>query len=527
MATKINLPKLGLTMKQGQVLRWFKEEGQRVEKNEPLVEIETEKLTFEVEAQASGVLRKIFAKEGDVIPVGGLLAIIADVNEEISHVIQDALRTQEVELATTQREICGEETTSTHSQYVKATPRAKKLARERQVDLTLLKGTGHMGEIVEKDVETFLQSKVGRKKVRETRPYIGVRKTIGQRMCESLSTSPQFTITTDVNMEELIYVYNEITPTIVEANGIHITYTDMIAKIVSGLLKRHSILNASLDGDRILLYETINLGIAVASEQGLIVPVIFDTGEKSLVEISREIKNVVEKVKSRSLSLEDVTEGTFTISNLGVADIDIFTPIINPPESAILGIGKIKDKQMVSDGNVMIKPIAQLSLTLDHRIMDGMDAAKFLQDLKRAIEDPYQALGIWKFGETRAVSEDGMVVRSQTRKFKSMIDEPFELGGTNKGPNPVEAFMSAFASCFILMFKVAASARGLLIDKIEASVQPDSVENINQIAFDLTFYTKESKETLEKLLTIAEKLCPIHRIIRKDIQIDFSLKIRL
>ena len=525
MVTRVNMPKLGLTMTQGQVLRWFKKEGDKVEKDESLLEIETDKVVFVVEARASGILRKIIAREGDVITVGGLIGIIADEGDEISQIIQDALRTKEAELPAPEPEIHAEARPIATSQHVMATPRAKRLAKERGVDLTLVKGTGSMGQISEKDAEAFLQTKIEKKRVRETRPYIGVRKTIGQRMSESLRVSPQFTMTTDVNMDEFVYVYKEMVPKLAAENGVSITYTEMIAKIVSEVLKKHPLLNAALDEDKILIYESINLGIAVAAEQGLIVPVLSDTGTKSLVEISRDMKTLVEKVRSKTLSLEDVTGGTFTISSLGMVDVDTFTPIINPPESAILGIGKIKEKPMVSNGNILTKPLGQLSLTVDHRIVDGMDASKFLQNLKRAMEDPYQSLGIWRFGQARAVWEDGMVVRWQTRKFKSFIDEPFELGGTNQGPNPVEAFMAALASCFILMLKVAASARGLLIDRIEASVQPDSIENINHIDFDLLFHTQESKETIEKLLTIAEKLCPVHRVIRKDIPIDFNLKV--
>jgi pyruvate dehydrogenase E2 component (dihydrolipoamide acetyltransferase) len=519
------MPKLGLTMTQGQVLKWFKKEGDRVEKGEPLLEIETDKITFVIEAQTSGVLRKIVVKEGEVTAVGGLLGVVADADEDISEAIQDALRKKEAEPPSPEPEIRAKGRSVSISQQVMATPRAKRLAKERGVDLTLVKGTGSMGQISEKDVEAHLESKIEKKRVKETRPYIGVRKTIGQRMSESLRVSPQFTMTTDVNMDELVYVYKEIVAKMAADNGVNITYTEMIAKIVSEVLKRHPLLNASLDGGKILIYESINLGIAVASEQGLIVPVLLDTGTKSLIEISRDIKTLAEKVRSKTLSLEDVTGGTFTISSLGMMEVDTFTPIINPPESAILGIGKIEERPLALDGTILTKPIAQLSLTVDHRIMDGMDASKFLQDLKRSMEDPYQSLGIWKFGLARAVSEHGMVVKWQTRRFKSVIDEPFELGGTNKGPNPVEAFMGAFASCFILMLKVAASARGLLIERIEASVEPNSIEDINQIAFGLTFYTQESKETLEKLLAIAEKLCPIHKVIRKDVRVDFSLRI--
>lgn len=525
MITKVEMPKLGLTMQQGQVLRWLKKEGEAVEKDESLVEIETDKVVFVVEARAPGILRKIIAKEGDVIPVGGLIAIIADIGEDISNLIQDALGTRKAKFQEMDSEIDVEEAPRLISQHAKATPRAKKLAREKGVDLTLVKGTGSEGQILERDVAAFLESDVGKKKIKERRPFIGVRKTIGHRMSESLKTSPQFTLTTEVNMDELVQIHHVMAPEFGKEYDSRISLTDMIAKIVSEVLKRHPILNASLEGGQILIYENINLGIAVASEQGLIVPVIPDSGRKSLIEISRHLKILIEKVKSKTLRLEDVTGGTFTISNLGMTEVDTFTPIINPPESAILGIGKLREKTTVSEGSILTKPFAQLSLTVDHRIMDGMDAARFLQDLKDAMEDPYPPLGLWKFGQAKAVSEDGLVVRWQARKFKSVIDEPVVLGGTNKGPNPVEAFMGAFASCFILMLKVAASARGLLINRIEGSVQPDSIENINHIVFDLIFYTKESRETLEKLLAIAEKLCPIHKVIRKDIKIDFILKI--
>jgi len=525
MITKVEMPKLGLTMKQGQVLKWLKKEGEAVEKDESLVEIETEKVVFVVEARAPGILRKIIAREGDIIPVGGLIAIIADFREDISHLIQEGLETREAKFREAGSERIVEGAPRPISQHARATPLARKTAKEKGVDLTLVKGTGSEGQILERDVAAFLESDVWKKKIRERRPFIGVRKTIGQRMSESLRASPQFTLTTEVRMDELLDVHRSMAPESGGEDDTRITLTDMIAKIVSEVLKRHPILNASLEEGQILIYENINLGVAVASEQGLIVPVILDSGRKSLIDISRHLKILIEKVKSKTLNLEDVTGGTFTISNLGMTEVDTFTPIINPPESAILGIGKLREKPIVLEGGILTKPFAQLSLTVDHRIMDGMDAARFLQDLKDAMEDPYQPLGIWKFGQAKAISEDGLLVQWQARKFKSVIDEPLMLGGTNKGPNPVEAFMGAFASCFILMLKVAASARGLLIHTIEGSVQPDSIENITHIVFDLIFYTKESSETIEKLLTIAEKLCPIHKIIRKDVKIDFRLKI--
>ncbi|MBX5328519.1 MAG: dihydrolipoamide acetyltransferase family protein [Candidatus Bathyarchaeota archaeon] len=362
MVTKIVMPKLSLTMKEGTVGKWYKKEGEVVEKGEPIVEIISEKATYDLESPASGVLRKILVEEGVDAPVNAALAFITSPDEAFS---EEQIRAEAPQDA-------GEV-----GEKVLASPAAKRLAREHGINLSLVKGSGPEGRIVEEDVKRFLEESRGLlPKIRQVIPLSGFRKTSAERVSTSFKTAPHSTVVMEVDVSEAEELHNRL----------RVSYTTIIIKAVAKALIEHPLLNSTLDGNQIKVFEDVNLGVAAATEYGLVVPVIHNADKKSLQEIDAAIKGLTEKARQGKLSKEELTGGTFTITNLGMYDVEFFTPIINPPEAAILGVGKITEKPVVINGKVEVKPRMMLSLSYDHRIVDGAPASEFLRKIKEKIE---------------------------------------------------------------------------------------------------------------------------------------------
>ncbi len=362
MVTKVVMPKLSLTMKEGTVGRWYKKEGEAVEKGEPIVEIISEKATYDLESPDSGVLRKILIEEGVDAPVDAILAVITVPDEAFS---EEQIRA-EVPKAVAEGE-----------KKVLASPAAKRLAREHEVDLSLVKGSGPEGRIVEEDVERFLKESRGTlPKVKQVILLSGFKKTSAERVTASFKTAPHSTVIMEVDVSEAKELHNKL----------QVSYTAIITKAVANALAEHPLLNSTLDGNQIKIFEDINVGVAAATEHGLVVPIIHNTNKKSLKEIDATIKALTEKAKQGKLAKEELSGGTFTITNLGMYDVEFFMPIINPPEAAILGVGKITEKPVVVDRKIEVKPRIMLSLSYDHRIVDGAPASEFLRKIKEKIE---------------------------------------------------------------------------------------------------------------------------------------------
>lgn len=383
MGKEVLMPKLGLTMTKGKIAEWKKKEGDRVEAGEDLVIIETEKLTYTVKAPISGVLLKIYAKEGDEVPVGQIIAYIGEIGETPPPTLVSAQQQQSV----TQQQI---KVTEEVRKEVRASPRAKRLAKEKGIDLSKITGTGPGGMITEDDVLRELERVEKEEKfttlglrVKEIIPMSPMRQEISKRMTQSLQTMAQVTLTIEIIADSLVKVREEL----MKIMEIKPTYTDILTKVVAGLLKKHPYLNSTLEGDKIKIIEEINIGIAVALDQGLIVPVIKNADKKSLVDIAKEAHELANKARENKLTPDDVVGGTFTVSNLGMYNIDAFTPIINPPQTAILGVGRIKRVPIVIEDNIKIGNVMWLSLTFDHRVMDGHTAAKFLKELAEILEN--------------------------------------------------------------------------------------------------------------------------------------------
>jgi len=394
MVTKIVMPKFGLQMKEGRIVEWLKKENEEVKKGEPLFIIETEKVEVEVEAPASGMLRVIAAKEGSAVPIGGLVAIIAEPDEElppINQILEETTR----ELPTPKPEEPGKigKPVPIAEKKLKFSPLARKLAEEHEIDITKIKGTGPGGRIVKKDVLRVIEEikaapEAELAKVAKVIPMTTIRKRIAQRLSESHLRAVHVTQTMEVDMTEAVKFRQTILPRFEEAHGIRVSFNDILVKAVTKALRKYPELNSTLEEDQIKIFEDVHMGVAVSLEKGLIVPVIRNTDKKSIVEIALAARKLFEKARKDALSLHEVTGGTFTITNLGMYGVEISTPIINPPQSAILGVGKITEKPVVVDRQITIRSIMPLSLSFDHRVVDGALAAQFLQELKQILEKP-------------------------------------------------------------------------------------------------------------------------------------------
>ncbi|WP_309493289.1 dihydrolipoamide acetyltransferase family protein [Candidatus Hecatella orcuttiae] len=389
MPARVLMPKLGLTMKEGTVVKWLKKEGDTVEKDEPLVEIETEKISHTIQAPASGVLLKILAPSRTIVPIGRTIGFVGEIGEPLPPVEEAP---PAPEKPTVEAKPLAPSTPPSHPTGAppKASPRAKLLAKEKGVNLAEVVGSGPGGVILEKDVLKHLEEVRYRTqaglKVKQIIPMSEKRRVIAKRMTSSLQTMAQLTITMEADATALQTFRKKMVEE-AEKTGVRITYTDILVKVAAKTLEEFPLFNAVLEDWEIKLIEEINVNVAVATEAGLTVPVIKDADKKSLTEVSLNLRSLVERAKQGTLTVEDVSGGTFTITNLGMFEVDVFTPIINPPQTAILAVGRIVEKPVVSGGAIVAKPMTTLSLTFDHRVIDGDVAARFLQRIKEILQN--------------------------------------------------------------------------------------------------------------------------------------------
>ena len=398
MAVEVKMPKLGLTMEEGRIVKWLKNEGDPVEKDEDILIIETEKLTSEVKSPAKGFLAKKLVKEGDVVKVGEVIAIIAETKEELEKIKEkkeeeapkvEAKEVKPRELVETEGPVERKE------KRVRATPAARVLAHKHGIKLEGIRGTGPEGIITYRDVKEYL-TKPAEAPARETvapRPALApeilevieltpMRRRIAENLTRSAQEMVLTTITMEVNVDEILHIRDKMgdkKPTI----------TAFIVKALAEALKKHRVFNAYFDGDRIVLYKDINIGVAVALENGLVTPVIRNADEKNVSQISREIRELAEKARQNKLSVDDLSGATITFSNLGMYEVDAFTPIIYPGHVAVLGAGRVYDKLVLVGDKVENQKYMVLSLTFDHRAVDGAQAAMFLREIKMHLENPY------------------------------------------------------------------------------------------------------------------------------------------
>lgn len=396
MATEITMPKLGLTMKVGRIGKWLKKEGDPVKKGEAIAEVLTDKIANVLEAAAEGILLKIAAPVGAQLPVGGLMGYIGAVGENVPDAAGAAPAIETAQPAATAA--APKPAPSSGGKKPRATPVARKLAEQHGVDLSRLAGTGPNGSIVREDVEKFLAqglpqetSPPAQPEAFEVMPYAGIRQVIGENMLRSWLEIPKVDHHASVDMTELLAARRAINENLPESERVSVT--DLLVMLTARALEMKTIFNALMEPDGIKIYRNVHMGVAIALENGLVVPVVRDANKKRLREISAEIKDLAARARENRLTEMDFIGGTFTLTNLGgYRSTEHFTPIINPPQAAILGVGRTKDVPVAVDGEVRIRPIMALSLSHDHRIVDGAPAAEFLGILMRMIEMPSRVL---------------------------------------------------------------------------------------------------------------------------------------
>lgn len=403
MATFVLMPKLGMDMEEGTIVEWFKNEGDTIKKGEPLFEVISDKANIEVEATIEGTLLKIYHKADDTVPVGSPIAAIGEAGEIAPDIdsgdsSSDMKEEPFVEEVNTPVHINLEH--EMENNRIKISPRAKKLALDNNIEYHNISGTGFSGRIVEQDIKNAIESRVNKLFIPEPNvsdiekddtiiPLSGIRKIIASRMMKSLSSMAQANHRMDVNMTSIMDLRKKLNEAY-EKKNIKVSILDLLIKIVTLAIKDYPMVNSSMGSDdSIVLHNYVNMGIAVETDNGLVVPVIYDTHEKNIYEISSQSKLLIDKARNGKLLPEEMSQGTFTITNLGMYDVDSFTAIINPPEAAILAVGKICEKPVIENGRIAIRLISTLSLTYDHRIIDGAPAAQFLQRIKLLLENPF------------------------------------------------------------------------------------------------------------------------------------------
>jgi pyruvate dehydrogenase E2 component (dihydrolipoyllysine-residue acetyltransferase) len=419
MSSQVTLPRLGQGMESGTIVRWLKSEGDNVEKGDPLYELDTEKVTQEVEAEAGGVLLKILAQEGEEIEVGKAIAVIGEQGEDVPVEASEPKAEAEEPTEVTEKEPAeegdpaperpaerergreerperpSEPEERVNGGRVKASPLARRIAKERGIDLAQVRGTGPEGRIVAEDLERAQVAHEPAARLTERGRVEAVklnqmRKTIARRMTEAWQ-APAFQIVMSADMTASIRLREALLESVAEG-GVRPTYSDILTKVVALALMRHPDMNAHFAGDEVLLFPTANIGIAVAIPHGLVVPVIQSCEAKTIQEIAVARADIVERTRGGKLKAEDLENGTFTISNLGMYGVERFTAVLNPPQAGILAVGAIEERAVVEDGELEIQHRMDLTLTVDHRSVDGATASEFLRTVQSFLEEPGLAL---------------------------------------------------------------------------------------------------------------------------------------
>jgi len=446
MITKVVLAKLSPTMEEGTIVKWNKKEGDPVKQGDVLAEIETDKANMEMEALGSGVLRKVLVPAGGKAPVGALIGVIADPSEDIARTLAGAAaapaaaptaapappstpaapapQAQPVAAAPSNapaapppaREpepapaaaLAADAAPGSHAGTaegrVKASPLARSMAAQRKIPLESVPGSGPGGRIIKRDIESWSGAAAPASaggsapaarpaparppapsiKPGDVIPLSNMRRTIARRLSESMFTSPHFYVTVEIDMDRAVEAREQL----LQAEEIKVSYNDLVVKACARALARFPTVNASWGDDKVVTHAEVHVGVAVAMPDGLMVPVVRNADRKSVVEISHEVKDLAARARERRLKPEEFTGGTFTVSNLGMYDVTEFTAIINPPESAILAVGAVREEPVAAGGEIRVGHRMRVTMSSDHRVIDGALAAQFLAEVRRLLESP-------------------------------------------------------------------------------------------------------------------------------------------
>ncbi len=426
MAEIIRMPRLSDTMEEGNIVEWLVKVGDQVKPGDVLAEVETDKATMDLESFHNGTLIYIGIESGTV-PVDGIIAIIGDKNDDVDALLKEAEASQPAKPEPVEEKaaeapkpaaapvaasappasrpapVAAAAPTGAHAGMIKASPLAKKMAEEKGINLQNVTGTGDSGRIIKRDIDRYLEGGGGTVVAQQGGsapvnlnpevqygdiPVSQMRKVIARRLGESKFSAPHFYLTIEINMDESIAARKAINA----EEGVKISFNDLVVKASAFALRKHPMINASWFGDKMTVHQEINIGVAVAVPDGLLVPVLRNTDSMSLTQINSSVRALAGKAKDKKLQPEEMSGNTFTISNLGMFDIEEFTAIINPPDACILAVGTIVKKPIVKNDELTIGNMMKVTLSCDHRVVDGATGAKFLQTLKFVLENPVRML---------------------------------------------------------------------------------------------------------------------------------------
>ena len=408
MATTIVMPQMGYDMQEGRVVKWLKQEGEEIARGEDVAEIETDKAVIPVPATEGGVLRKVLVGEGSTVPVGEVIAVMGAADEELPADLTGPSAAKPSAEATpapaeTKPSPAPAAAAAPSTTEVRATPLARRLAGEKGVDLTKVAGTGPRGRITEKDVLAAAESQASAPAPAatpavEAAPQIvelsRMRQAIARLTTRSKQEAPHFYVTSEVNMSAAMTLRGDLNAAL-QGEDVRVSVNDLIVKACALTLAqpRFASFNSSFQGDKLEVHPHVNIGIAIDLEdRGLIIPGLLNCESKSLADIAKGSRDLVERAKADKLRADEYTSTTFTVSNLGMFDVDSFIAIIYPPNSAVLALGRVKDRPIVQDGQVVVGKMMNATISTDHRVADGAGAARFLGEVKRLLEHPVQLL---------------------------------------------------------------------------------------------------------------------------------------
>lgn len=540
------MPKIGQAMAEGTVLQWHRRDGDRVTTGEILVTIETDKATYDLEAPASGTLH-IYINEGQAVAVG---TVIGEIGESQRRTITAA------PVASPAGGPAAMKTPTPRK--VLASPKAKRLAAERGIDLSTITPSSADGIISVSDVENALaagkpglqsETAAGASRVvRERRQLTGIRKTSARRLYEAWRTIPHIVQMVDVDASALLATRARL-----QAEIPSLTLNDIILQAAAHVMAEHADLNGTVQEETLVLYEDVAIGFAVDTPRGLVVPVMRRADTLSLAAIAAESQRLIEAARSGRLGPNDIGGASLTVSNLGMFGIRAGTPVINLGESVLVFVGAIEDRPVVVAGQIVIRPTLTLSIAYDHRVADGVAAARFTRSLKEALErqgsevrDQKSELDNARDGHRSSsvpTSDPRSLTPSSRREVWTLsqgndftvqvrslghawvLDEPVSDGGTDAGPDPVSAFLGALLACLTIAFQAAARRRKVTIERIEGRVHATPEGHVKSLGVALAVWSPDPEETVRGLLERAKRSCYVSSLLKSDLDYTIELSV--
>ena len=536
-STPVLMPKIGQAMAEGTVLQWYRQDGERVEKGEVLVTIETDKATYDLEAPESGTLH-IYVAEGQEVAVGTMIGEIGESQHRARAPVATA--TPSVPAAAT--------TKASTRKKVLASPKARQLAAEHGIELSTITPSATNGIISASDVEKAIAAGkpaapamgdiLAGRPVRERRKLTGIRKTSARRVQEAWQTIPHIVQMVDVDATALLATRSRL-----KAAVPSLTLNDLILQAAARVMAELPELNGTVEEDTLVFYQGVDVGFAVDTPRGLIVPVIRRADNLSVEELAAESQRLIEAARSGRLGPENIGGASLTVSNLGMFGIRAGTPVINLGEPILVFVGAVEDRPVVAEGQIVVRPMLTLSIAYDHRVADGVAAAQFTRGLKESLESGVRSLES-KVENTstqhptpstqkelgrrgvRVVSEgSGYAVQARSRSHAWVLDEPVTDGGTDAGPDPVSAFLGALLSCMTISFKAAARRRKVIIERMEGQIHATPQGHVKDIAITLEVWSPDPEENIRALLEPAKRGCFVSGVLKPDLdfKVDLSL----